>query len=186
MIENSIDNDYFIVVLKSRSKGEKMQFSGKYIIKAPRLKVWEALNDEKILKETIFGCEKISWISKDELEIEIMVNFGVMKKSFSGDLKLSNIDPAVKYSLSGKGRGGILGKVHANADIELKDDGNDTYLEFNAKGGGSNALMSLGKSIIGSSAQRIIDRFFERFAQAMQVEIISLSKKEENNHAKLK
>ncbi len=158
-----------------------MKFSGKYIINAPRQQVWEALNDEKILKETIFGCQKIAWVSDNKLEIEILVNLGVMKKSFIGDLELANVKKAKKYTLKGSGRGGILGKVHASADIELKDYEQEngirgTYLEFTAIGGGSSAIMSLGKTIIGSSAQRIIDRFFERFAQAMGVEITSLKK----------
>ncbi len=151
-----------------------MEFSGKYLIKASRQLVWQGLNDEKILQETIFGCQKISWVSENKLEVQILVNFGVIKKNFVGFLELSNVEPALKYTLSGKGKGGILGKVHASADIELKDEGENTILEFSAFGGGSSAIMSLGKSIIGSSAQKIIDRFFERFANAMQVEIIVL------------
>ncbi len=154
-----------------------MQFSGKYIIDAPRQTVWEALNDEEILQKTIFGCQKITWISNSQLEIEVLVNLGVMKKSFIGYLELEDVKEAQKYTLKGKGRGGILGKVHASADIELKDhlldgDKSGTYLEFVAQGGGSGTIMNLGKAIIGSSAQKIIDNFFERFAKAMGVEIV--------------
>ncbi len=153
-----------------------MQFSGKYIIGASRQAVWEALNDEKILQKTIFGCQKITWISANQLEIEVLVNLGVMKKTFIGDLELVDVKEAQKYTLKGKGRGGVLGKVHASADIELKDhlfDDNKsgTYLEFIAMGGGSGTIMNMGKAIIGSSAQKIIDKFFDRFAQAMGVKI---------------
>ena len=156
---------------KRTQKKEKMQFTGRYIIDAPRIKVWEALNDEDILQKTIFGCQKISWVSKEQLELEVLVNLGVVKRVFFGDLILENVIEAKKYTLKGRGRGGILGKVHASADIELKDHGSGTCLKFSALGGGSSAIMTLGKSIVGKSAQKIIDKFFERFAKAMGVEI---------------
>ncbi len=151
-----------------------MEFSGHYLIKAPRIKVWQALNDEKILKRTIFGCQEIVWVKENQLEIKIMVSLAGMKKQFIGDLFLSDIRPAQKYTLSGQGRGGILGKVHASADIELQDSGEDTILQFSAQGGGSKTIMKLGKSLISSSAQKIINRFFERFADVMGVEIVIL------------
>lgn len=165
-----------------------MEFSGQYLIMAPRIKVWQALNDEKILKQTIFGCKKICWVKEDQLELEVEVNLTVLKKTFKGDLFLSDIEVASKYTLSGRGRGGILGKVHASANIELIDreiKGDlATQLQFNAVGGGSNSIMKLGKTIIGSSAQKIIDRFFERFAQAMKVEILSIKPNKPKNQTK--
>jgi uncharacterized protein len=49
-----------------------------------------------------------------------------------------------------------------------------TVLQFNARGGGSGQIMALGKAVIGKSAQGIIDRFFIRFANAMDTSVISL------------
>ncbi|MCF6344440.1 MAG: carbon monoxide dehydrogenase subunit G [Devosiaceae bacterium] len=151
-----------------------MQFSGKYLIKAPRDEVWRALNNADILKETIPGCKKIAWVSDNELELEIMINLGLINPKFAGGLELKNVTAAQKYTLLGYGKGSILGHAHGEADIELSDFEGGTILSFNAKGGGSNALMKLGKKIIGKSAQKIIDRFFERFAKAMGAEIKTL------------
>lgn len=152
-----------------------MEFGGRYRIAADRMAVWTALNDPQMLKAAIPGCSRIDWSGPDTLDLEITVNLGVMKPVFRGGLSLSNIVPAQSYTLSGKGKGGLLGLAEGSADITLEDAGpGETLLSFTANGGASGQLMKLGKAVIGNSAQRIIDGFFERFAQAMGVGIIPL------------
>lgn len=148
-----------------------MQFGGRYVFDTGRLKVWEALNDTEILKQTIPGCTRIDWVGENALEAQVAVDLGVAKPVFTGDLTLSNIVPAESYTLSGRGKGGLLGLAHGSADIALSDEGEKCLLSFTATGGGSGTLMKMGKAVIGSSAQHVIDRFFERFADAMQVDL---------------
>lgn len=146
-----------------------MQFGGRYCIGATRLSVWSALNDTGILKETIPGCTRIDWVGENALEAAITVDLGVMKPTFTGGLELTNVVPAESYTLSGQGKGGLLGLAHGSADIVLSDSGEDCILAFTANAGASNAIMKLGKTLIGGAAQRVIDHFFERFAAAMGV-----------------
>ena len=148
-----------------------MEFGGRYLVSAPRLIVWKALNDTQVLKAIIPGCRRIDWTGETTLELEIQVNLGLMQPVFSGDLELRDIVPAERYTLAGKGRGGLLGKAEAAADIVLTDAGPDTRLVFTAKGGADGGIMRLGKSLIGSSAQKLIDGFFVRFGEAMGVEV---------------
>ena len=144
-----------------------MDFGGRYIIAAPRVAVWAALNDTAVLKEAIPGCHSINWSSETTLDLEIKVNLGLMKPVFQGDLSLSGIVPAERYTLSGRGKGGLLGLAEGSAEIVLDDAGDDTLLVFHAVGGASGQIMKLGKAIIGNSAQKVIDGFFERFGKAM-------------------
>ena len=148
-----------------------MEFGGKYLVSAPRQAVWKALNDTQVLKATIPGCRRIDWTGETTLELEIEVNLGLMQPVFSGDLELRDIVPAERYTLAGKGRGGLLGKAEAAADIVLTDAGHDTQLVFVANGGADGGIMKFGKALIGSSAQKVIDGFFERFGEAMGVEV---------------
>ena len=144
-----------------------MDFGGAYRLAAPRLAVWSALNDVAVLKATIPGCEEIAWVSPESLEMRIKVNLGVVHPVFAGDLILSNVEPACSYTLTGRGRGGLLGLAEGSADVELGDLGDDTLLRFIARGGASGSIMRLGRAVIGNSAQKVIDGFFERFAAAM-------------------
>jgi len=146
-----------------------MQFGGRYLFEAPRDRVWSALNDTAVLKAAIPGCSRIDWVSDTTLEADVSVNLGVAKPVFSGELFLKDIDPAVRYTLSGRGKGGLLGLAHGEAEIALADSGENTELAFTATGGASGRIMSMGRALIGKSAQSVIDRFFERFAAAMGV-----------------
>jgi len=152
-----------------------MEFGGKYLILASRSSVWEALNDTRILQSAIPGCEHIDWVSETELEAAIVVDLAVAKPKFIGDLVLSNVIAAQRYTLSGRGRGGLLGKIHAQADITLVDAADGCVLTFEAVGGASQTLMKLGRPLIGSRTQWVIDRFFERIAAAMPADIKPLT-----------
>ncbi len=151
-----------------------LEFGGRYKVQAKRETVWVALNDTEVLKACIPGCKRIDWVSEDALEAEIAVNLGVIKPVFTGDLRLSNVIVAQSYTLSGQGRGGLLGKAQASADIELSDFEGETLLLFSATGGASGQIMRLGKALVGNSAQKIIDGFFERFGEAMGANVIPL------------
>ena len=148
-----------------------MEFGGKYLFAAPRSAVWAALNDAAVLKAVIPGCQRIDWTGETTLECEIEVNLGLMKPVFTGDLELRDVDPAERYTLAGRGRGGLLGKAEAAADITLADVRDGTHLTFAANGGADGGIMKLGKALIGNSAQKVIDGFFERFGEAMGIEV---------------
>jgi carbon monoxide dehydrogenase subunit G len=151
-----------------------MEFGGRYLFSAPRDRVWAALNDTAVLKAAIPGCSRLDWTGTSTLECEIKVNFGVMSPTFMGDLELRDVTPAVRYTLAGRGRGGLLGKAEAAADIVLADAPDGTELIFTANGGADGGIMKLGKAVIGNSAQKIIDGFFERIGEAMGTEVTPL------------
>ena len=146
-----------------------MEFGGRYRFGASRLKVWAALNDAEVLKKTIPGCSHIAWLTDTTLEAAITVDLGVAKPTFKGDLEMIDVTPAETYTLAGRGKGGLLGLAHGSADVVLSDDGEDCILAFTATAGASNAIMKIGKALIGSAAQHIIDGFFRRFAAVMDV-----------------
>lgn len=148
-----------------------MQFKRAYYIASPRKIVWQALNDAQILRETIPGCQRIGWTSPTELELEIAVNLGVARPAFKGDLTLSDIDPAVSYTLTGRGRGGIFGRAEGAADIALSDSGEGTKMAFTAHGSAAGQVAKLGASLLGAQADKLIDGFFARFGKAMGAEV---------------
>lgn len=148
-----------------------MQFGGRYVFSVNRDAVWAALNDAPTLQAAIPGCSRLDWTGPSTLECEIKVNFGLVQPSFTGDLELRDVTPASRYTLAGRGRGGLLGKAEAAADITLSDVAGGTELRFTAGGSADGGIMKFGKALIGNSAQKVIDGFFERFAEAMGVKL---------------
>ena len=151
-----------------------MDFGGRYILAATRPQVWSALNDTAVLKAAIPGCDTIVWTSDSTLDLAIKVNLGVVHPVFKGELALSDIAPASHYTLTGRGRGGLLGLAEGSAAIDLEDHPDGTLLAFRAVGGASGQIMRLGRAVIGHSAQRVIDGFFERFAAAAGMGVTAL------------
>lgn len=189
-----------------------MEFSGTYLFFDDRQTIWRALNDTKVLKKAIPGCDSIEWNSPTQLDLVIKVNLGIMHPKFAGELELTDIEEAKQYVLSGRGRSGLLGLAHGSARIKLRDQkikGEDidylhdqwrekverngspdsqfvldveegdagTLLSFKAVGGASKQIMALGHSIIGKSAQGIIDKFMGRFSRAMDIPMRPQKKK---------
>jgi len=142
-----------------------MKFVGHYVISATREAVWNALNDTEVLKACIPGCHDIDWVDDANLEATIKVNLGVVKPKFVGDLSLSNVKAARSYTLSGQGRGGLLGLAKGFADIELEDHPDGSTLMFTAYGEVSGSIEKVGSKLVSGTAQGVIDRFFERFAE---------------------
>lgn len=151
-----------------------MDFGGRYRVDAPRERVWAALNDTTVLAACIPGCQRLEWVGEDALELEIKVNLGMVKPVFKADLTLRKAVPAERYTLSGRGKGGILGLAEGAADVTLADLDNSTELTFAAVGGASPRIMQFGKALIGERAQRVIDGFFDRFGEAMGAKVTPL------------
>lgn len=151
-----------------------MQFGGRYLFRAPRGEVWAALNNTEMLKAAIPGCQRIDWAGDNALELEIKVNLGIAQPVFSGDLTLSHVVPAHRYTLSGRGRGGVLGMAQGAAHVIIEDAEDNTILHFTATGGADGGIMKLGKALVGKSAQKVIDGFFTRFGDAMGAEVVAL------------
>ena len=153
-----------------------MDFGGRYLFGTSRTHVWAALNDTEVLRAVIPGCESIVWTSETTLDLRIRVGLGIVHPVFSGVLTLSNIEPARRYTLTGRGKGGLLGLAHGSAEISLEDAPAGTILSFSAIGGADAGIMRLGRALIGNSAQKVIDGFFESIGEKMAVPVTALSR----------
>ena len=151
-----------------------MDFGGRYLFGAKRAEVWAALNDTAVLGAVIPGCQAIEWTSNTTLDLSIKVNFGIVQPTFEGMLTLSNIREAESYTLSGRGKGGLLGMARASADISLGEAADGTVLTFAAAGHADGGVMRLGKAIVGNSAQKVIDGFFESIGTQMGVTVTAM------------
>jgi carbon monoxide dehydrogenase subunit G len=151
-----------------------MDFGGRYLFGATRLQVWAALNDARILGAVIPGCETIAWTSPTTLDLKIRINLGIVHPRFAGELVLSDVHPAERYRLSGRGKGGLLGLAQGAADIVLADDPDGTILSFTAIGKADQGIMRLGRALLGNSAQKLIDGFFESIGHEMAVNVTAL------------
>ncbi len=144
-----------------------MEMSGEYRIEAPREKVWAALNDPEILKQSIPGCDEIEQTSDTSFEAQVTAKVGPVKAKFSGAVQLTDIDAPKGYRISGEGKGGAAGFAKGGANVRLEDDGGATLLKYEVDAQVGGKLAQLGARLIDGTAKKMASQFFENFAEAV-------------------
>lgn len=144
-----------------------MDMTGEERIAAPRDAVWAALNDPDILKQCIPGCQSLERISPTELTATVKLKIGPVSASFNGEVTLSNINAPESYTISGEGKGGIAGFAKGGADVVLKEDGDETILQYEARAQVGGKIAQLGSRLVDSSAKKLAQQFFADFTAAI-------------------
>lgn len=144
-----------------------MKMSGEILIKAPREKVYAALNDPEILKRAIPGCEEMERVSDTELTAVAMVKIGPVKARFKGQVTLSDIDPPNGYTITGEGKGGAAGFAKGGAKVSLVDDGDATILRYEVQADVGGKLAQVGARLIEGTAKKLAADFFAAFREAV-------------------
>jgi len=144
-----------------------MEMTGEYKIPAPRQKVWEALNDPEILKACIPGCQELNKESDTELSATVKSKVGPVSATFKGKVTLSDIDAPNGYKISGEGTGGVAGFAKGGAEVSLVDDGDGTLLNYTATGQVGGKLAQIGSRLIDSTAKKMANEFFGKFADVV-------------------
>lgn len=139
---------------------------GEERIAAPIAKVWEALNDPEILKESIPGCQSLEKTSDKDMSAVVVLKIGPIKATFNGEVTLKNLKPPHSYTISGEGKGGIAGFAKGGADVTLTEDGPDaTILKYEAKADVGGKIAQLGSRLITSTSKKLAGQFFSTFGE---------------------
>lgn len=142
---------------------------GEERIAAPIGKVWEALNDPAVLKESIPGCQSLEMKSDTEMTATVVLKIGPIKATFNGEVTLKNLKPPHSYTIQGEGKGGIAGFAKGGADVNLTEDGPDaTILKYAAKADVGGKIAQLGSRLIMSTSKKLAGQFFSTFGKKVE------------------
>jgi len=147
-----------------------MEMTGEFRIPAPRQRVWEALNDPEILKQSIPGCQALEKVSDTEFNGKVVASVGPVRATFGGKVMLSDLDPPQSYTISGEGNGGVAGFAKGGAKVNLAEDGGATVLHYEVQAQVGGKLAQVGSRLIDGVARKMASDFFGRFAAAVAPE----------------
>ena len=149
-----------------------MKHAGSYQISLKKQKVWEALNDPEILKQSIPGCEEFKKNSETEFEATATNKIGPFNASFTGNIELKEINAPNSYIIEGSGNSPV-GFATGSAKVNLEDHENGTKLtyEVNANVGGK--IAQVGSRLIDMTAKKMADIFFGKFSELIEDKKIS-------------
>ena len=145
-----------------------MQLSDVKTIKASPETVWAAILNPEVLKLCVPGCESMTGSVEDGFEATVKQKIGPVSATFTGVVKLSDIDPGRAVTISGEGKGGAAGFAKGGAKVTLTpvEGGTDLAYEVEAAVGGK--IAQLGSRLIDGFAKKMADEFFTRFKDALE------------------
>jgi len=166
-----------------------MKLSGSYQINLSKQKVWEALNNPEILKNSIPGCEEFTKKSETEFTATATNKIGPFNASFTGDIELTDLDPPNSYKISGSGNSPV-GFASGEATVKLEDHENGTNLVYEVEANVGGKIAQVGSRLIDMTAKKMADIFFGKFSELITVEEsapnIELSKEKIDQQKQLK
>ena len=153
-----------------------MKLIGSYKLNVKKEIVWNALNNPEILKKCIPGCDSFEKENNNTFNASATNQIGPMNATFSGSVKLSNIEENVSYTLSGEGQSSV-GFANGSANVKLTETDGITILTYEVNIDVGGKIAQLGSRLINGVGKKMSDYFFGRFADLVS----PITKKEENN-----
>ena len=141
-----------------------MKLSGSYQINLEKQKVWEALNDPKILKKAIPGCEEFKKNSETKFTATATNKIGPFNATFTGDIELKDLNPPNSYKITGSGNSPV-GFASGEAIVTLEDFSDGTKLKYIVEANVGGKIAQVGSRLIGMTAKKMADIFFGRFSK---------------------
>ena len=144
-----------------------MKLTGSYQINLEKQKVWDALNDSKILKEAIPGCEEFKKKSDTNFTATATNKIGPFNATFTGDIELKDLNPPNSYKISGSGNSPV-GFASGEAKVNLDDHENGTKLTYIVEANVGGKIAQVGSRLIDMTAKKMADIFFGKFAELIE------------------
>ena len=140
-----------------------MKLIGSYKLNVKKEIVWNALNNPEILKKCIPGCDSFEKENNNTFNASATNQIGPMNATFSGIVKLSNIQENESYTLSGEGQSSV-GFANGSANVKLTENNGVTTLSYEVNIDVGGKIAQLGSRLIDGVAKKMSDYFFGRFA----------------------
>src|SRR3984893_9404342 len=134
-----------------------MEMTGEFRIPAPRQRVWEALNDPEILKQSIPGCQTLEKVSDTEFNGKVVASVGPGGATFGGKVPLSALVPPQRYTIRGEGSGGVAGFAKGGAKVNLAEDGGATVLHYEVQAQVGGKLAQVRSPPVARGARKMAD-----------------------------
>jgi uncharacterized protein len=137
-----------------------MKIEGSQKIDAPRDRIFAALVDPAILQKCIPGCEQMEKTGENQYKARLTAGVGPVKGVFTATVSLQDIIATEHYKLVVEGKG-QPGFVKGSGELNLKDDGGATEIQYTGEVNVGGLIASVGQRMIQATANMLAARFFK-------------------------
>lgn len=137
-----------------------MKITGKHTIQAPRQEVFDRLIDPDSIATCLPGVEKLEKLGEDEYSMSMNVGIGMVKGTYNGKVRLSNMNKPTDYQMyvDGSGRPGFIKGTGTVRLAEGENSTTDIEYEGDVEVGGP--IGSVAQRMLGGVANRMVGQFF--------------------------
>ncbi|RXT06416.1 CoxG family protein [Ammoniphilus sp. CFH 90114] len=128
--------------------------------------VWMLIQDERILRNSIPGCQSFIKGDGDLYLVEMGLSVGPVKGAFTGEVQQVDQVAPSSYRLLLKGKG-KPGEIDAIANMKLEEVENGTQVVCTADVRVTGMLASIGQRIMNGFAKLILGQFFKSVEKEM-------------------
>lgn len=149
-----------------------MEIEGAILIAAPRPRVWAALQDPRILRAAIPGCQSIEGDAHEGFEACVERRIGPVKTRFHGRLLVAEAEPPVRCVLLGEGTGAVADLAQGRAVVQLAEEEGGTRLRWEMQAVLGGWIERIGASTLHPLADRGAASFFRRMQVAIETGVL--------------
>lgn len=142
-----------------------MNFQGTQVLNQAQQRVWDALLDPEVLRQSIAGCDRFERTSETDYASSVKVSIGPVSARFASTMSLLDMTPPAACTLRFAGQGGVAGFGKGEARVTLTAvSPTSTRLDWQADAQVGGKLAQLGARLIEGAVRKMSEDFFQRFA----------------------
>jgi carbon monoxide dehydrogenase subunit G len=145
-----------------------LKITGNYTIDAPRDQVWSALNDMEVLARIVPGCERLVQTGENEFEGTVKIGIQSIKGTYSGKIRLEDIQAPHHYKLVASGRGSN-GVVDGSGTVDLAEQDGKTVLTYGGDAQIGGTLASVGQRLIEGASKQMINQSLKALVEQINL-----------------
>jgi len=137
-----------------------LKITGKHSIQAPRQDVFDRLIDPDSIGACLPGVEKLEKLGEDEYSMSMNIGIGMVKGTYTGKVRLSNMNKPTDYQMyvEGSGRPGF---IKGSGSVRLAEgENNTTEIEYDGDVEVGGPIGSVAQRMLGGVANRMVGQFF--------------------------
>ena len=145
-----------------------MKINGKSTIDAPQDQVWAALNDIEVLARIVPGCERLEQVGDNEYEGTVKIGIQSIKGTYSGKIRIEDIQPPRHYRLVAAGRS-ANGVVDGAGTVDLEEQNGQTILTYSGDAQIGGTLASVGQRLIEGASKQMINQSLKALVEQIKL-----------------
>ncbi len=144
-----------------------MRIEGQFLFDAiPPQAAWNFLTGPDLIAQCLPGCEKLIKTGDDTYEMTLKIGVGAIRGTFTGSIRLHDLNPISGYRMSVTGSG-APGFVKGEGLIQLGPEAGSTQVTYSGDVSAGGPIASVGQRMISGAARMVIDQFFKCAAEKL-------------------